>query len=201
MVQVKLLKTNLGKFQFIILGDKTYYKHILKVNLTCVQSSDDVTFLGVMIDNNLTFKKHIDNVLRKAQYKLHALRRIRKFFTIEKVKILGNGFIDSQFNYAPLIQMFCWKTLYSKIEKSHHRTLKLVYGMDDSFNNLLLSSNSVSIHQRNLRFLVTEVFKSISQINPEFRWSFFKPKKLSYNLKVTSTTKLFFVIKQRLMCN
>ena len=201
MVQVKFLKTNPGKFQFIILGDKTYYKHILKVNLTCVPSSDDVTFLGVMIDNNLTFKKHIDNVLRKAQYKLHALRRIRKFFAIEKVKILGNGFIDSQFNYAPLMQMFCRKTLYSKIEKNHHRTLKVVYGMDHYFNNLLLSSNSVSIHQRNLRFLVTEVFKSISQINPEFRWSFFKPKKLSYNLKVTSATKLFFAIKQCLMRN
>ena len=91
--------------------------------------------------------------------------------------------MDSQFNYAPLIWMFCRKTLYSKIEKIHHRTLKVVYGIDDSYNNLLLSSNSVSIHQRHLRFLVTEIFKSISQINPEFMWSFFKPKKLSYNLR------------------
>ena len=46
---------------------------------SCVQSSDDVTFLGVMTDKNLTFKKHIDNLVHKAQYKLHALRRIRKF--------------------------------------------------------------------------------------------------------------------------
>ena len=46
-----------------------------------------------------------------------------------------------------------------------------------------LSSNSVSIHQRHLRFLVTEIFKSMSQFNPEFMWSFFKPKKLSYNLR------------------
>ena len=172
-----------GKSLFFILGDKTCYKHILKINLTCVQSSDDVTLLGVMIDKNLTFKKHVDSLVCKAQYKLHALRRIRKFLTIEKAKILGNAFIDSQFNYAPLIWMFCRKTLYSKIEKIHHRTLKVVYGIDDSYKNLLLSSNSVSIHQRHLRFLVTEIFKSISQINPEFMWSFFKPKKLSYNLR------------------
>ena len=57
------------------------------------------------------------------------------------------------------------------------------YGIDDSCNNLLLSSNSVSIYQRHLRFLVTEIFKSISQINPEFMWSVFKPKKLSYSLR------------------
>ena len=133
------LKANPGKFQFMILGDKTCYKHILKINSICVQSSDDVTLLGVMIDKNLTFKKHVGNLVRKAQYKLHALRRIRKFLTIEKAKILGNAFIDSQFNYASLIWMFCRKTFYSKIEKkNHHRTFKVVYGVDDSYNNLLL---------------------------------------------------------------
>ena len=59
----------------------------------------------------------------------------------------------------------------------------MVYGIDDSNKNVSLSSNSVSIHQRHLRFLLTEIFKSISQISPEFMWSFFKPKKLSYNLR------------------
>ena len=54
--RLNFLKANPGKFQFMILGDKTCYKHILKINLTCVQSIDDVTLLGVMIDKNLTFK-------------------------------------------------------------------------------------------------------------------------------------------------
>ena len=162
--RLNCLKANPGKFQFMILGDKTCYKHIFQ---TCVQSGDDVTFLGVITEKNLTFKKHnltfkkyIDNLVRKAQYKRHALRRIRKFLTIEKAKILGNAFVDSQVNNAPLIWMFCRETLYSKIEKTHHMTLKVVSGVDDSYNNLLLSSNSVSIHQRHLRFLVTEVLKA-----------------------------------------
>ena len=59
----------------------------------------------------------------------------------------------------------------------------MVYGIDDSYKNLLLSSNYVSIHQRNVQFLVAEIFKSISQINPEFTWSFFKSKKLSCNFR------------------
>ena len=57
----------------MVLGDRTCYRLILKINSTCVQSSDDVTFLGVMIDKNITFKKHIDNLVRKVQYKFHAL--------------------------------------------------------------------------------------------------------------------------------
>ena len=79
--------------------------------------------------------------------------------------------------------MLCRKTFYAKIEKIHHRTLKLIYGIDDSYNNLLFSSNSVSIYQRHLRFLVTQICKGISQINPEFMLLFFKQKKLSYNLR------------------
>ena len=60
----------------MIFGDKTCYEHILKNNLTCFQSSEDVTLLGVITDKSLTFKKHVDNSVCKAQYKLHALRHI-----------------------------------------------------------------------------------------------------------------------------
>ena len=57
----------------MVLDDRTCHKLILKINSTCVQSSDDVTFLGVMTDKNITFKKHIDNLVRKVHYKFHAL--------------------------------------------------------------------------------------------------------------------------------
>ena len=87
------------------------------------------------------------------------MRLIRKFLTIEKAKILGNAFTDSQFNYAPLLWMFCRKTVYSKIEKIHQKTLKVIYESNDTNDNLLLQSNTVSVQQRPLRFLVTEYIK------------------------------------------
>ena len=154
------MKDNPGKFQFMILGDKSHHKHILKINSIKIEASDDVLLLGITIDKKLTFKQHVENLCRKAQYKLHALRRIRKFLTIEKAKMLGNAFIDSQFNYAPLLWMFCRKTVYSKIEKIHHKTLKVIYESNDTYDNLLLQSNTVSVHQRHLRFLMTEYIKA-----------------------------------------
>ena len=39
----------------------------------------NVTLLGAIIDKTLNFKKHIGDLVRKPQYKLHALPRIRKF--------------------------------------------------------------------------------------------------------------------------
>ena len=55
--------------------------------------------------------------------------------------------------------MFYRKTLYHKIEKLHHRTLKVIYKSEESYENLLLERSLVSEHQRHLRFLVTEIYK------------------------------------------
>ena len=71
--------------------------------------------------------------------------------------MLGNAFIDSQFNYAPLIWMFCRKGLYLKMQEIHHKTLKVIYQSNKTYEELLELKETVSIHQRLLRFLVTEV--------------------------------------------
>ena len=68
----------------------------------------------------------MNNLCRNTNYKLRALRRKGKYLTVEKAKLLTNGFIDSQFNYARLIGMSCQKTLYFKIEKRHHKTLGII---------------------------------------------------------------------------
>ena len=135
------------------------------INSITFKESNEVTLLGIIIDNKLVF---IENLCRAAQYKLHALTLIRKYLTLNKVILLGNAFINSQFNYAPLIWMFCKKTLYHKIEKIHHGTLKVIYQSEESYENLLLESSSVSVRQRYLSFLVLEIYKSAMEINPEF---------------------------------
>ena len=162
------LKPNAGKLQFMILNRKNHRRQRMVINSITVKESNEVILLGITIVNKLVFKKHIENLCRIAQYKLHALTRIRKYLTLDKAVLLGNTFINSQFNYTPLIWMFSKKTLCHKIEKNHHRTLKVIYQFEESYENLLLENSSVSIQQRHLHFLVTEIYKSTTQINPEF---------------------------------
>ena len=75
----------------------------LKINSFVINESDTVELLGITIDNILTFNEHINNLCRNASYKLHALRRIRKYLSQDQAKLLYNPFINSQFNYAPVI--------------------------------------------------------------------------------------------------
>ena len=109
----------------------------LEYRKNTIESSTEVTFLGVKIDKQLQFKSHTEELCRKEAYKLHALRRIRKYLTVEKTKLLANAFINSQFTYAPLILMFAGKLSIAKICEIHFRTLQVVYNnYDKSYHDL-----------------------------------------------------------------
>ena len=69
-------------------------------------------------------------------------------------------FTTFQFNYCPLISMIHSRQLNNQINKIQERALSLVYKENKlTFNDLLKLDNSVTIHQRNLKILATEIFK------------------------------------------
>ena len=71
--------------------------------------------------------------------------------------------------------MFANKCSIDKILKIHKRTLQIVYGVyDESYENLLNRSDDISIHQKHLRYLAIEVYKSLPKLKPGFMWSFFE---------------------------
>ena len=58
--------------------------------------------LGLIVDNKLSFEKHIAKLCQTASHKLHALRRIRKYLTLEKARVTGNVFVDYRFSVSNL---------------------------------------------------------------------------------------------------
>ena len=80
--------------------------------------------------------------------------------------------------------MFTSKNSMLKLNKIYRRTLRVVY--DDyksTYEELLASHNYISIHQKHLKHLAVEVYKSLTNLNPEFMWPFFKNKSIPYNLR------------------
>ena len=69
---------NPGKFQLMILAKKNRLKYSLKIGSITIKEPDEVELLGITTDKAFNFRKHIENLYRTAQYKLHALRRIRR---------------------------------------------------------------------------------------------------------------------------
>ena len=90
----------------------------------------------------------------------HARARIVIHMDLSKRKCLLKAFLTSQFNYCPLMWMFHSRELNNRINRIHERPLRLAY-QDNSLSSaeLLANDNSVTIHQRNLQLLATEIFK------------------------------------------
>ena len=75
------MQANPDKFQAIAVGKKTYAKepvfNIESANISC---DEVVKLLGIDIDYQLNFDKHIKNICRKASQQLSVLKRIGCFF-------------------------------------------------------------------------------------------------------------------------
>ena len=111
--KVNSSKANPGKFHFIVLGNKDERSFNIHIYSVKSKSSNEVALLGIKIDKSFTFKKHIRELCRKASYRLHTLRRIRKYLTVKKTNLLENAFVNSQFNYAHPIWMSANKSSIS----------------------------------------------------------------------------------------
>ena len=149
-----------------------------------IEGSSSVELLGVTIDNELKFTEHVSYLCKKGNQKLHALARISKFICIEKRKLIMRTFIESQFNYCPLVWMFHNRTLNNKINRLHERALRLVYQNDElSFEELLEKDGSVTIHQRNLRKLAIEMYKVKNNLSPTPLQELFVEHVNSYDLR------------------
>ena len=94
------------------------------------------------------------------------------------------AFILSQFNYCPLVWMFCYLTLDNKVNRINERALRITYrDMRSDFDTMLLRDNAVKIHARNLQLLMTEIYKTKWELNPTFRKEIFVEKHSTYGLR------------------
>ena len=130
--EMNYMKLNTDKCHLLISGNKNEYMWA-KLDEDIVWESNDVELLGVTIDNNLRFDKHVSNICLKANRKLSALTRVAKFVPFKKRRILFKAFIESQFKYCPLAWMFHGRQINEKINKLYERALKVYNDTVTSF--------------------------------------------------------------------
>ena len=178
------LVANPGKFKLMFLGKEMCNHIILNINGEKIYPSDCVKLLGVHIDKFLKFDHHIKTLCSSANKKIKCLYRIRRVLDEKQTLNLANAYVLSSFLYCPFIWMFCNKTLGSLINSVHKRLIRAVYGFNLlSLDVLLDHHNLISIHQKQLKLLMNEVYKSLNYMNPAFMKDFFLEKLMPYDLR------------------
>ena len=75
--------------------------------------------------------------------------------------------IKYQFNYCPLVWMFCSRQSNNLINKIHEWSLRISYkDQKTGYHNLLETHNEFTIHPGNLQVLMTEIYKIVNGITP-----------------------------------
>ena len=156
-----------------------------------IKESIQEKLLGVTIDKDLSFKNHLDSLCKTASQKLHALARKSKIMDTDRIVLMMNAFVMSQFSYCPLIWMFHDRRINNKVNKIHERALQIAYKDSHScFEFLLERNNPVSLHQINLQLLLVEIFKTKENLNPSFKNDIFVERTENYNLRRVTTLRL-----------
>ena len=79
------MKLNHDKCHFIMSGHKHEYV-FAKIGQKLIWEERNVKLLGVEIDSNLLFNKHVRSLYTKASRKLSALTRVVKFMNLQQRK-------------------------------------------------------------------------------------------------------------------
>ena len=149
-------------------------------------------FLGMDIDNLLTFNKYITNLCKKAASQLNVLKRLSRSMGHTKRKLIMQTFTLSNFNFCALIWHFCSESNTAKIGKIQERALRLV--LDDRISDyptLLGKSATDPLKTKRIKTLATEIYKMIYSINPNNMKEIFKMNQSqNYNFRSHNALKV-----------
>ena len=151
---------------------------VLNFNNLTIKSSEEVEILGIKIDNNLNFNNHINLISRKAGQKLSTLLRISSNLNMKQKKLLYKSVIKSQFNYCPLVWIFCSRQSNNLINKTHEPSLRIS------------NKDQKTSHLRNLQVIITDIYKIVNGVTPLIM------NPLSLSFKVTNIILQIFKYSQ-----
>ena len=183
---------NPDKFKAIVLTKSRQDTSGIPINLKehCITSENTVTLLGIETDCRLSFEKHVSE--KTAASQLNASKGLRPYILEEKTrKILIQSFVLSQFNYCPLVWYFTTAKQLQKIERIQERALRFITDYYTStYEELLINMGMASMRVRQMQNLCIEIYKTLSNLNPEYMQELFERNSSSYDTRRPNDLKV-----------
>ncbi len=96
------LRLNLAKTELLVFPATPTLQHDFTIQLgsSTITPSASVRNLGVIFDDQLTFKEHIAKTARSCRFALHNVRKIRPFLTEHAAQLLVQALVISRLDYC-----------------------------------------------------------------------------------------------------
>ena len=98
--KINFMRANPSKFQAMFMSRTNKELPSFTVAGCEIPVLDSVKLLGIHIDSNLDFNKHISNICIKVSRQVNAMARVSKYLDLNGRMNLYHAFIMSNFNYC-----------------------------------------------------------------------------------------------------
>ena len=143
------LSLNIKKTKNMLFGSRHKLKRTkcdkLQINDAKLEFVSQYKYLGVILDSNLAFTKHLNNVIRIVSHKINLLAKVRRYLDNRASLLIYKTMILPYFDYGDILFMKSQKHLLSKLDHLQKRALKMcLHITGDVPENILLTSADVA---------------------------------------------------------
>ena len=180
-LQINKLSLNVKKTKFMIFHhrqkDISRFSPVIKINGQVIEKVSDFNFLGLIIDENLSWDAHIQKTSNEISRSIGIMCRLKRFLPLEILRLIYNSLILPHLQYG----IMAWGTKSGRLEKLQKRALRII--CNSKYNahteplfkklNLLKLSDIFKTRQARFyyRYINNEVpvyFRNIFSTNSDF---------------------------------
>ena len=168
------LKMNDDKTEVILFGHRSQLKKCdtthVKVGSTAVAVSDQIKYLGVYTDRELSFKHHIINKSKIAAVNLRNIRNIRKHLSDSSCKTLIQALVMSHLDYSNAVFIDLPAVTLRPAQRIQNFAAKVILnrGYRDSASDALQELHWLPIYQRCKFKVLLQVYKCLHNQAPDY---------------------------------
>ena len=181
-IHANKLVINLSKTNCMLFSNKRNIPNLnIQLNNSNLDMVSETTFLGVVIDNKLSWKAHVKYVSSKISKSIAILRILRNSFPKNVLRLIYMSFIFSYINYCNLIWGSANKTTLEPLFKLQKKAVRLVNNSKylDHTEPIFKSLRILTIHKVFMLNCLTFLYKCLKCGKfPEFK------KKESSNIQI-----------------
>ena len=190
------LSLNAGKTEFIVfrpLVRKALHERLtLKLHHSKLFESPKVKYLGLILDNKLSWKWHITELSKKLSSAVGMLYKIRQFCPVSVLRSLYFSLFNSHMSYGLVVWGNANRSLINKIKSLQKRALKCIDISHKDHNNINITQHNLKIltldHQLQLQ-LSSLMWDYDNNALPQSLKTDFKRTNLVHNYSTRSASK------------
>ena len=167
------LSLSVTKTEFMVIGSHQRVRTSgnEEINGKSITRVHKVKSLGLSIDEHLTWKDHVDEIVKKA---IGALKRVKPFISVKTALQIYHALIRPYFDYCTSVWGECSVTLCDKLQKLQNRAARVITrsSYDVNAKDLLISLRQDNLANRRKKLKAALMFKILNDLAPDYRTCF-----------------------------